>query len=222
MKFYTLEWINEVFKRYKDEEGAFFIEDKEVGFKPQHFLWALLHIYSKKEIPFIGDTLNIKDLEFLLQHQEFDFMYLVDLLRKEFALWFRENILNRDFSEESYFILAQEFLLLEEQLRKQIQIPLLDKMKKLILDLEEIVEEKKPIEEFEKKKNKFFRLIKFFSIVEKIETTKCSELVERAKNIVEKAYKSSKAFEIFPSLPSQIEFKKALKEEFNKLFVPLS
>uniref|UniRef100_A0A7V5XGF9 Uncharacterized protein n=1 Tax=Thermodesulfobacterium geofontis TaxID=1295609 RepID=A0A7V5XGF9_9BACT len=222
MKFYTLEWINEVFKRYQNEEDSFFIEDKEVGFKPKHFLWALLHIYSKKEIPFIGDTLNTKDLEFILQHQEFDFMYLVDLLRKEFALWFRENILNRDFSEENYFILAQEFLLLEEQLRKQIQIPLLDKMKKLIHDLEEIVEEKKPIKEFEKKKNKFFRLIKFFSIVEKIETTKCSELVERAKNVAERAYKSFETFEFFTSLPSQIEFKNALKEEFNKLFSLLS
>ncbi|PMP66286.1 MAG: hypothetical protein C0190_05730 [Thermodesulfobacterium geofontis] len=214
MNFYTLEWINEVFKRYQEEKSAFFIEDKKVGFQPKYFLWALLHIYSKKELPFLSESLDIKDLEFVLQHQGFDFMYLVDLLRKEFAYWFRESIICRDFSEESYFTLAQEFLLLEEQLRKQIQIPLLDQMKKLILDLEEIVEENKSLENFDK--TKFFRLIKFFNTVEKLEKTKCSELVDRAKNITEKAYKSLKEFE-FPLPPiSQLEFKKALKEKFDK------
>lgn len=215
MRFYTLEWINEVFKRYQQEESSFFIEDKEVNFQPKHFLWALLHIYSKKEIPFLGEGLNTEDLEFILQHQEFDFMYLVDLLRKEFAYWFRENILHRDFSEESYFILAQEFLLLEEQLRKQIQIPLLDQMKKLILDLEEIVEEEKPLEKFDKKK--FSRLLKFFNTVERLEKTKCSRLIDRAKDITEKAYKSLEEFEFpLPSI-SQTEFKKVLKEEIDKL-----
>lgn len=216
MKFYSLEWINEIFKRYQEEKDSFFIEDKEVGFQPKYFLWALLHIYSKRDLPFLGENLDIRDLEFVLQHQGFDFMYLVDLLRKEFAYWFREGIICRDFSEESYFILAQEFLLLEEQLRKQIQIPLLDQMKKLILDLEEIVEENKPLEKFDKEK--FFRLLKFFNTVERLEKTKCSELVERAKNITEKAYKSLEEFE-FPLPPiSQLEFKKALKDKLDKLF----
>jgi hypothetical protein len=216
MRFYSLEWISEVFKRYQEEESSFFIEDKEVNFQPKHFLWALLHIYSKKELPFLGERLNVEDLESVLQNQEFDFMYLVDLLRKEFAYWFRENIIYRDFSEENYFILAQEFLLLEEQLRKQIQIPLLDQMKKLILDLEEIVEENKPLEKFDKKK--FFRLIKFFNTVERLEKSRCSRLVDRAKSVTKKAYKSVDEFEFpIPSI-SQKEIKKVLKEEIDKLF----
>ena len=214
MKFYTIEWIDEVFKRYQTEESSFFIEDKEISFKPKHFLWALLHIYHNKELSFLGDLLNIEDLRSVLQHQVFDFMYLVDLLRKEFAYWFRENILYRDFSEETYFTLAHEFLLLEEQLRKQIQIPLLDQMKKLILDLEEIVEEGKSFENFDKKK--FFRLIKFFNMVEKIEKSRCSELVDRAKTITEKAYKDAINFEFpLPSI-SKDEFKLVLKDKLNK------
>ena len=214
MKFYTVEWIIEVLKRYQAEETSFFIEDKEVSFKPKHFLWALLHIYSKKELPFLGENLDIKDLESVLEHQEFDFMYLVDLLRKEFSYWFKENILHRDFSEESYFTLAQEFLLLEEQLKKQIQIPLLDQMKKLILDLEEIVEKKKPLNSFDKRK--FARLLKFFNLVEKIEKSKCSRLVKRAKNIVEKAYKGDLHFDFPVPAISKETFKTTLKKELDK------
>ncbi|MCD6489689.1 MAG: hypothetical protein J7K20_03055 [Thermodesulfobacterium sp.] len=214
MKFYTVEWIIEILKKYQSEETSFFIEDKEVSFKPKHFLWALLHIYSKKELPFLGENLDIKDLESVLEHQEFDFMYLVDLLRKKFSYWFKENILHRDFSKESYFTLAQEFLLLEEQLRKQIQIPLLDQMKKLILDLEEIVEKKKPLNSFDKRK--FARLLKFFNLVEKIEKSKCSRLVEKAKDVVEKAYKGDLHFDLPLPTISKESFKTTLKKELNK------
>lgn len=215
MKFYTLQWIKEIFTKYQLEEGMF-IEEKEIAFEPKYFIWALLHIYQKKDIPFLGESLNIKDLEFILVHQGFDFMYLVDLLRKEFAYWFKENLLYRDYSNETYFILASEFLLLEEQLKKQIQIPLLDQMKKLILDLEERVEEKKSLENFDKKR--FFRLVKFFSVVEKLEKTKCSELVDRAKNITERAYHSLEELEFpLPSI-SKNEVKITLKDELNKLF----
>lgn len=212
MKFYTVEWINENFKRYR-EKDSLFIEDKEIGFEPKYFLWALLHIYSKKELYFLGKE-KLKDLEFVLEHQEFDFMYLVDLLRKEFSYWFRENILCRDFPNESYFILAQEFLILEEQLRKQIQIPLLDQMKKLILDLEEILEENKPLDNFEEKK--FIRLLKFFDLVEKIEKSKCSELVERAKSTFEKAYNHSFYFDLPIPEISKDDFKAVLKKELSK------
>jgi len=44
--------------------------------------------------------------EIFKSYQEFDFMYLVDLLRKEFSYWFKENLLFKDFSEKNYFILA--------------------------------------------------------------------------------------------------------------------
>ncbi len=214
MKFYTVEWIKEVFKTYQNEEKSFFIEEKEVSFQPKYFIWALLHIYSKKELPFLGNFLNVEDLDFVLERKEFDFMYLVDLLRKEFAFWFRENILFRDFSEEGYFTLAQEFLLLEEQLKKQIQIPLLDQMKKLILDLEEIVEEGKSFENFDEKK--FFRLLRFFNTVEKIEKTKCSRLVDRAKSAVKKAYKDFEKFDFALPSNSRKEFKTALRTALNK------
>jgi hypothetical protein len=37
MKFYTLEWIKELFKEFVKSENSFFIEEKGVGFEPRLF-----------------------------------------------------------------------------------------------------------------------------------------------------------------------------------------
>ncbi|WP_038055476.1 hypothetical protein [Thermodesulfobacterium hydrogeniphilum] len=188
MNFYTVEWIKEIFKSYQEKED-FFIEDKEISFEPKYFLLALLHIYNKKDFLFLCDFLNLNDLEKIKKDQEFDFMYLVDLLRKEFSYWFKENLLFKDFSEKNYFILAHEFLILEEQVKKQIQIPLLDQLKKFIMDLDEIIEKNNSLDNFEE--SKFLRLFKFFNIVEKLEPSLSSRLINRAKETAKKAYKEN-------------------------------
>jgi len=218
VRFYTVEWIKGVLDSYKKGDEAFYIEDKGVNFEPKYFLLAVLHIYHKNMFPFFEDIINLEDLVYIKKHQEFDFMYLVDLLRKEFAYWFKENLLFRDFSEENYLILAQEFLLLEEQVRKQIQIPLLDQIKKLTIDLEEIVEENKDLNNFDEKK--FLRLFKFFSIVEKLEKSLCSKLIERAKEVAKKAYKENyeKKFNFSQSNSFSLkeDLKKVLKEKLKE------
>ncbi|QER41682.1 hypothetical protein F1847_02565 [Thermodesulfobacterium sp. TA1] len=186
MGFYTLEWIKGVFQKFVESEGSFFLEEKEVGFGPQHFFLALVHIYRKQDLPEIFKNLGVslEELENLFNHQEFDFMYLVDLLRKEFSFWFREVLLHRDFKEENLLRIAWEFLLLEEQLRKQVQIPLLDRLKKLVLEAEEILEKGSSLEGFNQKQ--FLRLLKFFDAVETLERSLTERLVNRAKEVEQK------------------------------------
>ncbi|WP_022855707.1 hypothetical protein [Thermodesulfobacterium thermophilum] len=187
MKFYTLEWIKELFKEFLNSENSFFIEEKGVGFEPKFFFWALLHIYKKQNLPEIFKALKVdlEELEALFNRQEFDFMFLVDLLRKEFSFWFREVLLHKDFQSPDLLRVAWEFLMLEEQLRKQIQIPLLDRLKKLILDAEEIIE-KGSFSETTFNERQFLRLLRFFNAVETLESSLSARLVERAKEVENK------------------------------------
>jgi len=110
--------------------------------------------------------------------------------------------------------------MLEEQLRKQIQIPLLDKLKKLIMDLEEIEETKKGLENFNEKQ--FTRLFNFFNTVETLEKSRSYELVERAKNIAQKVYKENfeKKFEAEIKTQPEIknEIKNSVKDKIKELF----
>lgn len=187
MKFYTLEWIKELFKEFVKSENSFFIEEKGVGFEPRFFFWALLHIYKKQSLPEIFKALKVdlEELETLFNRQEFDFMFLVDLLRKEFSFWFRDILLHKDFQSPDLLRIAWEFLMLEEQLRKQIQIPLLDRLKKLILDAEEIIE-KGSSSETTFNERQFLRLLRFFNAVETLESSLSARLVERAKEVESK------------------------------------
>jgi hypothetical protein len=127
----------------------------------------------------------LEELETLFNRQEFDFMFLVDLLRKEFSFWFRDILLHKDFQSPDLLRIAWEFLMLEEQLRKQIQIPLLDRLKKLILDAEEIIE-KGSSSETTFNERQFLRLLRFFNAVETLESSLSARLVERAKEVENK------------------------------------
>lgn len=213
MRFYTVEWIKEIWHTYlkKGEDEIYFVEEKGVGFDPKPFFLALIHIYSRKEIPSFLKILQVEEVELIeiKSRQGFDFMYLVDLLRKEFAAWFRELILHKDFKSQSLISISCEFLMLEEQLRKQIQIPLLDRLKKLTIDLEEIEETKKGLESFNEKQ--FLRLFSFFNTVENLERSLSYELVERAKTIAKKVYGENfeERFEI--GVETSPEIRKELK-----------
>jgi Txe/YoeB family toxin of Txe-Axe toxin-antitoxin module len=68
---------------------------------------------------------------------------------------------------------------LEEIVQKQVQIPLLDELKKLCMTFEEAVEEKKEVSEADRKR--FVRLVNFFVRTEAIKPSKSSELIERAE-----------------------------------------
>ncbi len=215
MRYYTIEWIFSVLKVYQTKK-IFYIENKQVSFKPKFFLLALLHLYQKKHFPLeeLSEFLSIDKEEIISHRSMFDFMYLVDLLRKEFASWFKEMVLSRDFSEQAYETLAREFLLLEEQLRKQIQIPLLNNIKNLNYELEDKIETGKSLSKDDE--NMFFRILKFFDWVENFQESLCSRLVNRAKELVEKAYPEK--LEIFNKVPltNEENFKQNLKEELKR------
>ncbi|MCS7278714.1 MAG: hypothetical protein NZ530_01470 [Thermodesulfobacteriaceae bacterium] len=215
MKYYTLEWIFSVFKVYQTKK-IFYIEKKQVSFKPKFFLLALLHLYQKKHLSLedLSEFLSIKKEDILYQRSLFDFMHLVDLLRKEFASWFRDLLISRDFSEETYETLAREFLLLEEQLRKQIQIPLLNHIKNLNYELEDQIESGKVLSKDHEKV--FFRILKFFDWVENFQESLCSRLVNRAKELVEKAYPERVEFFNKTYLTKEETFKQNLKEELKR------
>jgi hypothetical protein len=178
VKLYTLTWLERILKAYErdyEAEEVIIVGDKQINFKPLIFAIALLHIFQR---PLLYKLEFIEELLDSLR-ERFDFLHLVDLLRKEFSLWFREMVLHRDFSNAKYDQLSHEFHLLEEIVQKQVQIPLLDELKKLCMTFEEAVEEKKEVSEGDKKR--FVRLVNFFVRTEAIRPSKSSELIERAE-----------------------------------------
>jgi hypothetical protein len=178
VELYTLNWLENILKAYErdyEAEEVIIVGDKQINFKPLIFAIALLHIFQR---PLLYKLEPIEELLGSLR-ERFDFMHLVDLLRKEFSLWFREMVLHRDFSNAKYDQLSHEFHLLEEIVQKQVQIPLLDELKKLCMTFEEAVEEKKEVSEADRKR--FVRLVNFFVRTEAIKPSKSSELIERAE-----------------------------------------
>jgi len=146
VELYTLNWLEKILKAYErdyEAEEVIIVGDKQINFKPLIFAIALLHIFQR---PLLYKLEPIEELLGSLR-ERFDFMHLVDLLRKEFSFWFREMVLHRDFSNAKYDQLSHEFHLLEEIVQKQVQIPLLDELKKLCMTFEEAVEEKKEVSE---------------------------------------------------------------------------
>jgi hypothetical protein len=178
VELYTLNWLENILKHYErnyEAEEVIIVGDKQINFKPLIFAIALLHIFQRSLL------YKLEPIEELLGflRERFDFMHLVDLLRKEFSFWFREMVLHRDFSNAKYDQLSQEFHLLEEIVQKQVQIPLLDELKKLCMTFEEAVEEKKEVSEGDRRR--FVRLVNFFVRTEAIKPSKSSELIERAE-----------------------------------------
>ncbi len=185
MKFYTTVWIREVLDFYQNSEKSFFIEGKEVKFSSEEFFFALVHIYSRDVLERLQSVRGnlVKEIK---EKKGFDFMYLVDMLRKEFASWFRDLILSKNFSEEERSFLAKEFLLLEHQVREQIQIPILDELKKGLIQLEANLKEN-PSEVLKGVSlKKLERIYRFFNKVEGIEESLCSRLIKEFEDFIKK------------------------------------
>ncbi|MGC9017227.1 MAG: hypothetical protein ACP5JQ_03490 [Caldimicrobium sp.] len=181
--FLTIKWMEKIFRLFLEKE-RFFIKDKEILFTPKLFLATLLRMYKtslwEKILKEYFQELKPEEKE--LCERGFDYLYAQDLFSLEFSKWYQEMLLGRSYTEREYFYLAYEFLNLKEQLRKQIQIPLLDRIKKLCIHLEESLETKQnPLEEDLKKLKKLYS---FFSWVLVLEPTKISEIVERGEKLL--------------------------------------
>ena len=212
MKLYTINWIVALLEQYQKGGEKFFVDGKEVRFKKEEFFFALLHIYSRKLLEKWGDVIEYGKIEELKKRLGFDFMYLVDLMRKELATWFKELVVYRNFSEEQYLNLAKEFLSLEEQVRKQIQIPLLDEVKKVANKLEQ----NEDLELSSGEKNRFFRILNLFVLIESLEKTLSSKLVDRAVQLSKEKLKRDLKKDLVKLLPKENaweEFEPILKEK---------
>ena len=113
-------------------------------------------------------------------------MSLVEYLQTLFAEWFREHLLMRDYHPAEYGRIALEYCHLEEQVRSQIRIPLLDQLKYLCYDLEDRLLGGKRLLPYDE--NLFRRILFFFLAAESLKPTLSSRLVNRARDLAEKAY----------------------------------
>jgi len=178
--FLTIKWLKKVYELYLRNQ-RFFLLDKEIVFSPRLFLGTLLRMY---DLPLWGKIVRdyFKDLteeEKALCEKGFDSLYAQDLFSLEFSKWYQEMLLGRPYEPAQYQTLAYDFLCLKEQLRKQIQIPLLDKVKKLCMDLEELFEKGERPEEAPVKQLK--RLYSFFKWVECFNPSLSEDLVRRGE-----------------------------------------
>ncbi|MFN3921181.1 MAG: hypothetical protein ACK4K4_02125 [Caldimicrobium sp.] len=160
------------------------LKDKSIQFTPKLFFATLLQIYI---LPFwekvaLNFFPNLSEEERSLIEKGFSYLLAQDLLSVEFSQWYREHLLGRDYSLKVYMELALEFLKLKEQIRKQIQIPLLDELKKLCMELEGNLEEGKEISEGVVRKLR--RIYKFFKIVERLFPSQITSLVERSEDLL--------------------------------------
>ncbi len=223
-KFYSLFWIRHFLKFYT-KQGSLFLGDKEIKFSPHEFLLSLFYIY--KESLVLGASSEIESLaRRLKKKQEFDFMELVDLLRKDFAKWFQDLLLGKPLDFSFLRKLSFEFLMLEEQMQKQIQIPLLDKLKKFLVSQGEILEEEnvenysenKDTKREEVSEDKAFKIFLFFKIVEGLSPSKREKLIKRAEKFFEKKKNSDFSKKALPELEELFECEKALKAALRRLY----
>ncbi len=206
MKIRTLQWMRNISQIYRRQKG-FLIEDKIISLENELYLkLALLFLIRTDEEERVKKELFSSEDPLATMARPHEFYHVVDSLRKEFAQWFRELLLHRDFSHLDYAFLALEFIMLDEQVRKQIQIPLLKKMKDLVWEGREALEKGEPTES----RGRLKRLVMFFQGVALLEGKK-SEILEEAE-----VFLGKESLSISP-LPHVEEFKRVFYQELHNL-----
>jgi hypothetical protein len=145
---------------------------------------ALMHIY-------LG-TLSLKDISekaglsldrLYSLRTEPGFMYLVDVLKKEFSKEFREDILTGDYSHDEYASLASDFTMLDEMVQMQIKVPLFAQLRELSLGIKTRTAYSLDIETRERML--FKRLFTLFIFVEKYARSLTSRSLPDIRQIAE-------------------------------------
>lgn len=207
--FYTLRWIKLLLDFFK-KKNSIIIDEVILNPSSEEFLFSILYIFRVSEIErLIQVFFNGRNILSKLESPH-EFYKIVDHIRKEFADYFREIIVSKDFSDDAYVDLAKEYLLLDEQVTKQIRIPLLDQLKKLTREGKYTREEGKVFED----DKKILRIWKFFTAVELFQKDKKEEILDEAKE-----YLKDKAKFIIGHKSDNIEsFKKVYFENIKSLF----
>ncbi len=209
-KFRILNWIKLLLDFY-DKQKMIIIDETSLSPSREEFLLSILYLLNLSDVERFFDTALLNKEDFFAENKTpHEFYKIVDHLRTEFASFFKDLILNRDFSDSDYVKLALEYLLLDEQVTKQIRIPLLDKLKKLTKEGNYAVEDGKPFDE----EKRLLRLWKFFSALELFEKDKKEEILEETR-----AFLKDKAQFIVPKLPENLEnFRKVFYDNLEGLF----
>ncbi|MCS7149518.1 MAG: hypothetical protein RMI93_02105 [Caldimicrobium sp.] len=171
--------MRNILQTYKIQRGIPF-EERFLPFEIPVFSLALLHILDYSVFNRVRENLCYKLPNLCEIPNLHQFYLLVDMLRDNFAIWFIDLVERRDFSAEEYKLLAIEFLLLDEQVRKRIQISLLKGLKEVILGLKE----SKESENSARMEVRFFRVVNFFKSVESLEPSKSREIIEEAEELL--------------------------------------
>ncbi|MFN4196787.1 MAG: hypothetical protein ACK4FM_02120 [Caldimicrobium sp.] len=181
--FLTLHWIKNLYQIY-NKRGFLSIQEKKFQFTPKLFLASLLQLYKlslwEKIAKVYFGNLTLEEKE--LVEKGFSYLLAQDLLSLEFAPWFRDNLLGRDFTFKGYVEVTYEFSQLKEQVNKQVRIPLLNQLKKISMAIEEDLEGGREISEASIKK--LCRIYIFFKVVEKITSCSRIELLDLAEKLI--------------------------------------
>ncbi len=214
--FLTLQWIEKFYQIYQ-RRGFVILREKNIQFTPKLFLATLLRIYKISLWEWIERKyfIDLTAEERELTKKGFSYLEAQDLFSLEFSQWFRDNLLCRDYTQERYIALAFEFHQLKEQLKKQIQIPLLDVLKKLCMEIEEKLEEKSEIPNYQVKRLQ--RIYRFFKRVEEFLPSKSEDLVKRAEALLIKL-NGEELMGVEPFLKERkVELEKVFEREVEKL-----
>lgn len=192
--FLAAKWVIEALDRYHNRPPRATIMGKRIIFPNYHYLAALLHIYTGTfNLRQIADLSSLPYEELSFYREQLDFMTLVDYLKTKFSEWFRESLLMRDFSLPEYVDIAWEYTKLDEMVRSQIKIPLLERLKHLMRAGEEKIAAGRTLDTYDQ--NVFRRLMSFFILAETLSPTLSSRLVkEKALPVAEKSLDGIGAF----------------------------
>jgi hypothetical protein len=190
---------------------SYFISEKWLSKKaaefgkviPSYQIAALMHIYfGTLALKEIAEKAGLSLDKLYSLRREPLFMFLVDLLKKEYSKEFREDLLLSDYLPDEYDILSADFTMLDEMVQMQIKAPLFAQLRDLSMSLKSQMTSGLSISTHEL--TLFKRLFTFFSFVEKYAGSLTSKSLQDVRQIAEKILSQSDINEIDRKLDEPI------------------
>lgn len=209
-------FISETWLRKKAAEFGKVISSYQIA--------ALMHIYfGTLTLNEIAEKAGLSLDKLYSLRREPRFMFLVDLLKKEYSKEFREDLLLNDYLPEEYDILAVDFTILDEMVQMQIKVPLFAQLRNLSMSLKSQMTSGLSINTHEF--TLFKRLFTFFSFVEKYARSLTSKSLPDIRHIAEEILSQSDINEIDRKLDESILLRerrlKELRTRLESLFLSL-
>jgi len=210
-------FISEKWLRKKTAEFGKVISSQQIA--------ALMHIYfGTLTLEDIAEKAGLSLDKLYSLRREPRFMFLVDILKKEYSKKFREDLLLNDYPPEGYDILAADFTMLDEMVQMQIKVPLFAQLRDLSMSLKSQKASGLNINTYEL--TLFKRLFTFFSFVEKYAVSLTSKSLPDIRQIAEETLSQSDINEIDRKLDEPFLLRerriKELRVKLESLFLSLA